>query len=56
MSDKPIIVYSHVDNLGERELGCYRDGILRGAPTPRNDIYFIRSLNNRTKSLVTAAF
>ena len=31
MSDKPNIVYFHVDNLGYGELGCYGGGILRGA-------------------------
>jgi arylsulfatase A-like enzyme len=37
MSDKPNIVYFHVDNLGYGELGCYGGGILRGADTRRID-------------------
>jgi arylsulfatase len=37
MSDKPNIVYVHVDNLGYGELGCYGGGILRGADTRRID-------------------
>ena len=37
MSDKPNIVYFHVDNLGYGELGCYGGGILRGADTKRSD-------------------
>jgi len=37
MSDKPNIVYFHVDNLGYGELGCYGGGILRGADTKRID-------------------
>jgi arylsulfatase len=37
MSDKPNVVYFHVDNLGYGELGCYGGGILRGAETRRID-------------------
>jgi arylsulfatase len=37
MSDKPNIVYFHVDNLGYGELGCYGGGLLRGAATRRID-------------------
>jgi len=39
MSDKPNIVYFHVDNLGYGELGCYGGGILRGANTQRIDLF-----------------
>jgi arylsulfatase len=37
MSDRPNVVYFHVDNLGYGELGCYGGGILRGADTKRID-------------------
>jgi hypothetical protein len=37
LSDKPNIVYFHVDNLGYGELACYGGGILRGAETRRID-------------------
>ena len=37
MSNKPNVVYFHVDNLGYGELGCYGGGILRGADTTRID-------------------
>jgi arylsulfatase len=37
MSDRPNIVYFHVDNLGFGELGCYGGGVLRGAQTRRID-------------------
>jgi arylsulfatase A-like enzyme len=37
MSDKPNVVYFHVDNLAYGELGCYGGGILRGADTRRID-------------------
>ena len=36
-SDRPNIVYFHVDNLGYGEVGCYGGGILRGADTKRID-------------------
>ena len=36
-SEKPNIVFFHVDNLGMGELGCYGGGILRGADTRRMD-------------------
>src|SRR5947207_4635701 len=36
-SDKPNILFFHVDNLGMGELGCYGGGILRGADTKRTD-------------------
>ena len=36
-NDKPNIVCFLVDNLGIGELGCYDDGITRGATTPRID-------------------
>ena len=32
-SEKPNILFFHVDNLGMGELGCYGGGILRGADT-----------------------
>ena len=38
-SDKPNIVFFHVDNLGMGELGCYGGGILRGADTKRMDTF-----------------
>jgi arylsulfatase len=37
MSDRPNVLYFHVDNLGYGELGCYGGGILRGADTKRID-------------------
>src|ERR1700748_691303 len=37
MSDRPNIVYFHVDNLGLGELGCFGGGMLRGADTARID-------------------
>lgn len=37
MSDKPNVIYFHVDNLGYGELGCYGGGILRGAESKRID-------------------
>ena len=37
MSDKPNIIFFHVDNLGYGELGCYGGGVLRGAKTKRID-------------------
>jgi arylsulfatase A-like enzyme len=36
-SEKPNILFFHVDNLGMGELGCYGGGILRGADTKRAD-------------------
>jgi arylsulfatase len=36
-NQKPNIVFILVANLGYGELGVYRGGILRGAPTPRID-------------------
>ena len=36
-SQRPNVVYFHVDNLGYGELGCYGGGILRGADTRRID-------------------
>jgi arylsulfatase A-like enzyme len=36
-SQKPNILFFHVDNLGMGELGCYGGGILRGADTKRTD-------------------
>src|SRR5438270_73623 len=36
-SQKPNILFFHVDNLGMGELGCYGGGILRGADTKRMD-------------------
>src|SRR5437899_11624336 len=36
-SEKPNILFFHVDNLGMGELGCYGVGILRGADTKRTD-------------------
>lgn len=36
-SERPNIVFFHVDNLGMGEIGCYGGGITRGAPTPRID-------------------
>src|SRR3989440_345465 len=36
-SEKPNILFFHVDNLGMGELGCYGGGILRGADTKRTD-------------------
>ena len=36
-TDKPNILFFHVDNLGMGELGCYGGGILRGADTKRMD-------------------
>ena len=35
MTEKPNILFFHVDNLGMGELGCYGGGILRGADTKR---------------------
>jgi arylsulfatase len=37
MSDRPNVVYFHVDRLGYGELGCYGGGKLRGAHTKRID-------------------
>jgi arylsulfatase len=37
MSNRPNVIYFHVDNLGYGELGCYGGGILRGADTKRID-------------------
>jgi arylsulfatase A-like enzyme len=38
MSDEqPNIVFFYWDNFAWGELGCYGDGVLRGAPTPRID-------------------
>ena len=37
MSDRPNVVFFHVDNLGYGELGCYGGGVLRGADTARID-------------------
>ncbi|UCE42193.1 MAG: arylsulfatase [Candidatus Aminicenantes bacterium] len=34
---KPNIIFFHIDNLGQGELGCYGGGILRGAETKRID-------------------
>ena len=36
-SEKPNILFFHIDNLGMGELGCYGGGILRGADTKRTD-------------------
>jgi arylsulfatase len=36
-SDKPNVIYFHVDNLGYGELGCYGGGVLRGVDTKRID-------------------
>src|SRR5258708_32115893 len=36
-SQKPNILFFHVDNLGMGELGCYGGGIPRGADTKRPD-------------------
>src|SRR6201988_5466036 len=36
-SERPNILFFHVDNLGMGELGCYGGGILRGADTKRTD-------------------
>jgi arylsulfatase A-like enzyme len=47
MSDKPNIVYFHVDNLGYGELGCYGGGILRGADTRRVDQFAREGLQTR---------
>ena len=33
----PNIIYFHIDNLGQGELGCYGGGMLRGADTRRID-------------------
>ena len=44
MSDRPNIVFFHVDNLGLGELGCYGGGILRGADTARIDAFSDESI------------
>jgi arylsulfatase len=44
MTQKPNIVFFHVDNLGMGELGCYGGGILRGADTKRIDGFARESL------------
>src|ERR1700758_4805451 len=36
-SERPNILFFHIDNLGMGELGCYGGGILRGADTKRAD-------------------
>ncbi|MGV3741784.1 MAG: arylsulfatase [Burkholderiaceae bacterium] len=38
-SNKPNILFFHVDNLGMGELGCYGGGALRGANTQRIDAF-----------------
>jgi arylsulfatase A-like enzyme len=43
-TDRPNIVYFHVDNLGLGELGCYGGGILRGADTQRIDQFAAEGL------------
>src|SRR6202051_1310974 len=37
VTNRPNIVYFHVDNLGLGELGCFGGGMLRGADTKRID-------------------
>jgi len=37
-SKQPNIVFFSRDSLGWAEVGCYRGGVLRGAPTPRTDV------------------
>ncbi len=44
MSDRPNVVFFHVDNLGMGELGCYGGGILRGADTERMDRFAAEGL------------
>ena len=39
MTERPNILFFHVDNLGMGELGCYGGGILRGADTVRMDTF-----------------
>jgi len=42
-TQRPNVVYFHVDNLGYGELGCYGGGILRGADTRRIDRFAAES-------------
>ncbi len=44
MTDRPNIVYFHLDNLGLGELGCFGGGILREADTKRIDQFAAESL------------
>ena len=46
MSDRPNVIYFHVDNLGYGELGCYGGGILRGAETRRIDQFAREGFNS----------
>jgi len=49
-SERPNIIFFHVDNLGMGELGCYGGGILRGADTKRIDQFATEGLSCRTMS------